>query len=164
MPDYLNSQWLEGYAKNYTDGELVQRIILFPLMLVLSLPIAAYAEPPNFNDFQDRLVIEGCRLTSETPHISRHVPGTVNVTGRTVCKGISAGRNIRVTVTLTREDGGNTPPITKSSLGSGTVVVNIAMPCIWKRKQSLITYTIRTTHKMSNGKVGRTSNKADLAC
>jgi hypothetical protein len=142
----------------------VHRKILFPLVLALSLPEAIYAEPPVSNNFQDRLVIEGCRLTSEEPHISKHVPGTVNVTGRTVCKGISAGRNIRVTVTLIREDGGNTPPITISSLGSGTVVVNIAMPCIWKSKQSLIKYTIKTTHKMSNGKVGRTSNKAELAC
>ena len=142
----------------------MQRKFLFPFVLALSLPVAVHADPPVLDDFQDRLVIEGCRLTSETPHISKHVPETVNVTGRTVCKGISAGRSIRVTVTLTREDGGNTPPITKSSLGSGTVVVNIAMPCIWKRKQSLIKYTIRTTHKMSNGKVGRTSNKADLAC
>lgn len=140
------------------------RKILFPLVLALSLPEATYADPPISNDFQDRLIIEGCRLTSEAPHISKHVPGTINVTGRTVCKGISAGRHIRVTVTLIREDGGNTPPITKSSLGSGTVVVNIAMPCIWQSKQSLIKYTIRTTHKMSNGKVGRTSNKAVLAC
>ncbi len=124
----------------------------------------AMADPPGYIDAQDRLTIEACILTSEVPHVSTHVPGTVNVTGRTVCKGISAGRHLKVTVTLTRMDGGNTPPITKSSSGVGTVVVNVAMPCIWSRKQALIKYTITTTHRMSNGKISITKNKADLQC
>ena len=125
----------------------------------------ANAEPPPSSlEFPDRLVIEACILTSEKPHISKHVPGTVNVTARTVCKGISAGRNLQVTVTLIRKDGGNTNPITKSSRGVGSVVVNVAMPCIWSRRQSEIEYIVRTAHKMSNGKTGYTENGALLKC
>jgi hypothetical protein len=123
-----------------------------------------YADPPISNDFQDRLVIEGCRLTSEKPHVSVHVSGTVNVTGRTVCAGISAGRNIRVTVTLTRIDGGNTPPVTVSRSGSNSLTVNVAMPCIWSRNQAAIEYRVKTVHKMSNGKSGVTENGAFLKC
>lgn len=139
--------------------------IILLITVFLSTETLALADPPpGYVDIQDRLVIEACIHTSEKPHISKHVPGTVNVTGRTICKGISSGRSLRVTVTLTREDGGNTLPITKSSSGVGAVIVNVAMPCIWKRKQSLIKYTITTTHKMSNGKTGKTRNKAELEC
>ena len=139
-------------------------IILLILVSILRESIAFAEPPPGYIEIQDRLVIEACTLTSEKPHISEHVPGTVNVTGRTICKGISAGRNLRVTVTLTREDGGNTFPITKSRTGMGAVIVNVAMPCIWQRKQSLVQYTISTAHKMSNGKIGMTRNKAALKC
>lgn len=139
-------------------------ILTTSLLLISSNALAKADPPPGYIDIRDRLIIEACVLTSEIPHISRHVPGTVNVTGRTVCKGFSAGRNLRVTVTLTREDGGNTLPITKSNTGIGTVIVNVSMPCIWKRRQSLIKYTITTAHKMSNGKTGTTRNKAALEC
>lgn len=136
------------------------------LVAIIFLPSqsSALADPPNISDFQDRLTIEGCKLTSEAPHISTHIPGTVNVTGRTVCKGVSAGRNLQVTVTLTRKDGGNSIPITKSSRGVGSVVVNVAMPCIWSRKQSDIEYIVMTIHKLSNGKTVTTENGAFLKC
>jgi hypothetical protein len=103
-------------------------------------------------------------MTTEKPHYSKHVPGTVNVTARTICKGISAGRTLRITITLTRLDGGNTPPITKSISGSGSVVVNVAMPCKWSSRQPDVEYTVRTVHKMSNGKTGVTGNGALLKC
>lgn len=137
---------------------------LLIVIAIASSQTSALADPPLYGEFEDRLVIEACILTSEIPHISKHVPGTVNVTGRTACKGISAGRNLRVTVTLTRDDGGKTPSITKSSTGAGTVVVNVAMPCIWKRKQAKINYIITTVHRMSNGKIGSTSNEKELPC
>ena len=124
----------------------------------------ARAEPPYINDLNSRLVIELCTMTTEQPHYSKHVPGTVNVTARTTCKGISAGRTLRITITLTREDGGNTPPITKSITGSGSVVINVAMPCKWSSRQPEIEYTVRTVHKMSNGKTGVTGNGAFLKC
>lgn len=165
MPDFLNSQPLEGYAKISTKEELVQKkIILIVTALVFTAQNYALAEPPVITEYKERLIIEACRLSSERPHLSEHVPGTVNVTGRTVCSGISAGRKIRVTVTLTRLDGGNTPPITVSRTGSKNLIVNVAMPCVWSRNQAKIQYKVETKHKMSNGKVGITSNKAALAC
>lgn len=139
-------------------------IALVLAITTLSSPTEALADPPLYGEFEDRLIIEACILTSEKPHISKHVPGTVNVTGRTVCKGISAGRNLRVTVTLARDDGGKSKPITKSSTGVGSVVVNVAMPCTWKRKQANINYIVTTVHRMSNGKIGRTRNESELPC
>jgi len=137
-----------------------------PIFVILFLVAqnSASAEPPIITDYQARLVIEGCRLTSEKPHLSEHVRGTVNVTGRTVCAGISTGRNLRVTVTLRRVDGGNTPPITVSRTGSKSLTVNVAMPCVWSRNQAEIEYKVKTVHKMSNGKSGVTENGAFLKC
>lgn len=138
--------------------------IAIALLLITPQENSSAEPPPPGAEISDRVVIEACILSSEKPHLSAHVPGTMNVTGRTVCKGISAGRNLQVSVTLIRGDGGNTPPVTKSSRGSGTVIVNIAMPCIWRRGDAKVKYTITTVHKMSNGKSGKTSNKADLEC
>jgi hypothetical protein len=156
---------LKGFAEFSRKGFQMNKALIVTISLLFFLSQnRAIAEPPVPGDFNDRLVIEACVLTSEKPHISQHVPGTVNVTGRTVCKGISAGRYLRVTVTLTRKDGGNTTPITKSISGSGTVVVNVAMPCIWSRKQADIEYIVRTVHKLSNGKTLTTENGALLKC
>lgn len=139
-------------------------LVFFAINIVTSQTFATADPPPPISEFNDRLTIEFCKISSEKPHLSEHVPGTVNVTGRTVCSGISAGRNLRVTVTLTRKDGRNTTPITKSSTGVGKVIVNVAMPCIWSRKQSEIEYIVRTVHKVSNGKTGVTENGAFLKC
>ena len=143
---------------------LKRNFILIFIPIILLGQNAASAEPPIITDYQTRLVIEGCRLTSEKPHLSIHVPGAVNVTGRTVCTGISAGRKIRVTVTLSRVDGGNTSPITVSRYGSKSLTVNVAMPCVWSRNQPEIEYRVKTIHKMSNGKSGVTENGAFLKC
>ena len=139
-------------------------ILIITNLLVTSLSSATADPPPAPVEIQDRILIEGCRLSSEKPHISEHVPGTVNVTGRTICKGISAGRYLRVTVTLTQMDGGNSAPVTKSATGSEAVTVNVAMPCIWRRNQSIINYTVVNVHKMSNGKSITTRNKAAIKC
>ena len=141
-----------------------QKFFTLCVTLLLCVNSVAYAEPPLIGDYNDRLVIEFCTLKSETPHISGHVPGTVNVTARTICKGISAGRHLRLTITLLRKDGGNTPPITKSFNGVGSVIGNVALPCIWVRKQAEIEYIVTTVHRMSNGKSGTTRNGAVLKC
>jgi hypothetical protein len=139
-------------------------ITLTVLVTAIFLGANAHAEPPANIDTSDRVTIEACVLSSEKPHISSHVPGTVNVTARTVCKGISAGRNLKITITLVRKDGGNTLPITKSITGVGSVVGNISMPCIWVRKQAEIEYIVTTVHRMSNGKSATTRNGATLKC
>ena len=89
---------------------------------MIAQPSASAEPPPPFSEPQERLVIEACILSSEIPHLSKHVPGTVNATGRTVCKGISAGRVLS------------------------------------------IVYTIKTVHKLSNGKTRTTANEATLKC
>lgn len=147
------------------QGKIMRKLfITITTLLFLSSNTFALAEPPVISDLDSRLVIELCTMTTETPHYSKHVRGTVNVTARTRCKGISAGRHLRITITLTREDGGNTPPVTKSISGSGSVMINVAMPCIWSSRQPEIEYKVRTVHKISNGKTGVTGNGAFLKC
>lgn len=144
----------------------MQQKLAFALVVVLMIahPGASAEPPPPFDEPQERLVIEACILSSEKPHLSRHVPGTVNATARTVCKGISAGRVISIRITLIREDGGNTPPVTKSIRGTGSIIGNVSMRCIWQPRDALLVYTIKTVHKLSNGKTRTTTNDATLKC
>jgi hypothetical protein len=53
-------------------------ILIITNLLVTSLSSATADPPPAPVEIQDRIVIEGCRLSSEKPHISEHVPGTVH--------------------------------------------------------------------------------------
>lgn len=157
---------MERYVEFSYLGALMHKIslVIISLLILLSQSSAIADPPPGPIEIQDRIVVEGCKLSSEKPHISDHVLGTVNVTGRTVCKGISAGRYLRVTVTLTRLDGGKTTPVTKSRTGSEAVTVNVAMPCVWTINQTAIKYNVVTVHKMSNGKSITTRNKAAIKC
>jgi hypothetical protein len=142
-----------------------RKIMLATIMvLFFAQPSASAEPPPPFNEFQERLIIEACILSSEIPHLSKHVPGTVNATARTVCKGISAGRVLSIRMTLIREDGGNTPPVTKSICGTGSIIGNVSMRCIWQPRDALLVYTIKTVHKLSNGKTRTTMNEATLKC
>lgn len=157
---------MERYVEFSYLGALMHKVslVISSLLTFLSQSSAIADPPPGPIEIQDRIVVEGCKLSSEKPHISEHVPGTVNVTGRTICKGISAGRYLRVTVTLTRLDGGRTAPITKSRTGSEAITVNVAMPCVWTSNQTAIKYNVVTIHKMSNGKSITTKNKAAIKC
>lgn len=124
----------------------------------------ATAEPPTGTDVKSRLRVELCDHTSEVPHFSEHVPGTMNVSGRTVCRGTSKTWKVSVRVTLIRDDGGNTLPITKSSSGNGKAVVFISMPCTRKKNQAKVLYTVTTAHKVPTGQTYYTENEARLAC
>jgi hypothetical protein len=166
VPYSSPSQLLERFSEFIREAVLEKKVHISLVVIMLTLiSNSAIAEPPPAPiDINERLVIEACILTSEKPHISMHVPGTVNVKGRTICKGVSGERQIKVTVTLTRLDGGNTPPITKSKTGRSSLTVNVAMACIWSGNQSAIKYRVRTVHRMSNGKSGITENGATLKC
>ena len=146
------------------DKWFFPRTPLLLLILLTSNQQTVFAEPIDSFGPVDRIVIESCRLSSEKPHKSRHFPGTVNVSGRTTCIASSKGRALKVAVTLTRELGGNTFRVQRSATGFGQVIVNVSMPCIWQQRDAKIHYVVATTHKLSNGKVLRTENEADLEC
>lgn len=134
-------------------------------IFTLGGPTLAIAEPPpNGSDFSSRLRVELCDHSSEIPHLSEHVPGTMNVSGRTVCRGNSKIWKVSVRVTVVRHDGGNTPKITKSASGNGKAIANVSMPCIWSRKQSKILYTITTVHTVPGGHTYYTENEERLEC
>lgn len=140
-------------------------ITILITILFLSAQGSAIAEPPPpGSDFVSRLRVEFCDHSSEIPHLSEHVPGTMNVSGRTVCRGNSKMWKVSVRVTVVRHDGGNTPKITKSASGNGKAIANVSMPCIWSRKQSKILYTITTVHTVPGGHTYYTENEERLEC
>lgn len=134
------------------------------IALLIAIMPTALAEPPVYTDVPTRLRVEFCDHSSEIPHFSEHVPGTINVSGRTICKGTSKNWKVSVRVTVIRHDGGNTPRITKSSSGNGKAIVNISMTCNRTRKQAKVLYTITTVHKVPTGQTYYTENEASLAC
>ncbi len=134
------------------------------LFLIIAGGGAAAEPPPTGLEVKNRIQIKFCRHSSEIPHFSEHVPGTMNASGRTTCTGTSKNWRVSVRVTLVRDDGGNTPPVTKSISGNGRAVINISMPCNRSRKQARVLYTITTVHKVPSGEKFYTENEALLAC
>ena len=95
----------------------------------------------------------GCDGRSDFPHISSHVPGTVNVEALTECPG----KKVTVSTTLPRKlwwfiDESVT--LTKSSFAQ--VKVNVSMKCKWKLGEKPIKYIVQSIHSDSNGEFGRT--------
>lgn len=134
------------------------------LILICSGETAVAEPPPPGVDVKDRIQVEYCRHSSEVPHFSEHVPGTMNVSGRTTCIGTSKKWKVNVRVTVIRHDGGNTPPITKSISGIGRAIINISMTCNRSRKQARVLYTITTVHTVPSGEKFYTENEAFLSC
>lgn len=144
----------------------MQKVVTLALTIVLTCTGgSAVAEPPPPGvDVKSRIQIEFCRHSSEVPHFSEHVPGTMNVSGRTTCIGTSKKWKVSVRVTVIRHDGGNTPPITKSISGIGRAIINISMRCNRSRKQARVLYTITTVHTVPSGDKFYTENEAFLSC
>lgn len=156
---------VESLSHSYLKGTHMKKFgtIIFAIILI-SPQNSALADPPVPIDVPDKLQIELCYLSSEIPHLSGHVPGTMNVSGRTVCKGISGSRVLSVKVTLKREFGAKSKEITKSARGTGSVIVYVSMPCIWKKGQPSIKYEVLTFHKLSSGKTALTGKVEYLEC
>lgn len=72
---------MERYVEFSNLGALMHKVslVISVLLIFLSQSSAIADPPPGPVEIQDRIIVEGCKLSSEKPHISEHVPGTVNV-------------------------------------------------------------------------------------
>lgn len=147
------------------------RKILFVLAILplFLLQGTALADPPVTidpekvvpNKLSQRINFLGvCYGRSDFPHLSSHVPGTVNAQAYTYCPG----KGVTVTSTLTRTYAGAESMITRSKKGVGRVSVNLSFKCLWKPGQPRIQYALRSTHKLSDGSTGQTERTEKLKC
>ena len=142
------------------------------LIWILTFSLAtsvAVAEPPVTNDQNQGLPTKVtkrfffstvCEGVSDLPHKSTHVKGTVNVQARTTCPG----KGVEISSRLTRTYRGIKTSVTKGNYGNGRTSVNLSMNCIWTKGTKKIRYEIRSTHTLSDGRVGVTFNYASLEC
>jgi hypothetical protein len=147
-----------------------RRILLIFLLLPLFVSQGnAIADPPIYTDpekgipgkLSQRVNFFGvCFGRSDFPHLSTHVPGTVNAQAYTYCPG----QGVTVTSTLTRTYAGGETIVTRSKKGVGRVTVNLAFKCLWKSGQPRIQYALRSTHRLSDGSIGKTERTEKLKC
>jgi hypothetical protein len=140
------------------------------ILLAFSLGTSgALADPPVTNDQKQGSPVTVtkrfffstvCEGTSDLPHKSTHVKGTVNVQARTTCPG----QGVEISSRLTRIYRGIKTSVAKGNYGNGRTSVNLSMNCIWKKGMKKIRYEIRSTHTLSDGRVGVTFNYASLEC
>jgi hypothetical protein len=134
--------------------------IFITIFLIAGLS-PAYAEPPVPTDISERIAFPGeCYGRTDTPHISTHIPGTVNVLTRTYCPKTG----VSITSRLVRIYQGIEIERTASKNGIGLVTLSISMKCIWKKGNPEIKYRIYSTHRLSNGRSGETEQAASLKC
>lgn len=102
-----------------------------------------------------------CYGKSDYPHLSTHVPGTVNVESRTVCPD----QFVTVRVVLYRK-GWLFLRHSSSSFktGTGLVQTNAALPCTWKDGMKRVHYWFTTTHQAAGSYMGEIKGEADLPC
>ena len=135
--------------------------ILLVTTLFLATLSSAFAEPPSGIDPTERIAFPGeCYGRSDTPHISMHVPGTVNVLTRTFCPKTG----VSITSRLVRIYQGIEAEKIASKNGVGLVTLSISMKCIWKKGNPEIKYRIYSKHRLSNGRSGETQQEASLKC
>lgn len=113
------------------------RKILFISSVALFVPIpTSHAEPPINSpvktlpgQLSQKVFISGkCWVVTNFPHLSKHFPGTVNVTATIYCPGYP----LTIETKLTRTIKGVTFSKKDRRQGVGKLTINIAMPCIWK--------------------------------
>jgi hypothetical protein len=138
----------------------VMKILMTIAFLFSSNPFA-FAEPPSGIDPSERITFPGeCYGRSDKPHISMHVPGTVNVVARTFCPktGVSiSSRLVRIYQGVEVEK-------SASKNGVGLVTLSISMKCIWREGMPLIRYRIYSKHRLTNGRTGETTQSASIKC
>lgn len=145
----------------------IKKSVIFLTALVFTFPQNAHSEPP-INEpvkslpgsFNQKVYIGGdCWVVTNYPHISKHVPGTVNVTSTMSCPG----KPITIETKLTRTKNGIEFSKKDHKQGVGKLTINVAMPCIWLRGPK-ITYKAQSWFTNGNGIIYTHSGIAKLQC
>lgn len=133
------------------------------------IPLESHAEIAGNNFSQSTSAIEsglfmnslGCYGETDYPHISTHVPNTVNVIARTVCPGES----VAVRTTLTRHGWfifNDSSAI--QGLGKSRVQVNTSLKCKWKFGMEPIKYVAESVHFANKARFAKTKRTMLLLC
>ena len=103
----------------------------------------------------------GCDGQTDLAHISKHVPGTVNVEALTECPG----EEVFIQTTISRHRWWFlNDSKTVNGKGFGRVKVNVALVCKWKLGESPITYVVTSRHSNSKGERQITRTRSILKC
>ena len=130
-------------------------------LTILGSQTFAVADPPPAFDPTERFAFPGeCYGRSDFPHISMHVPGTVNVVTRTYCPKTGVSISSR----LVRTYSGIEVEKNVSRNGVGLVTLSISMKCVWKKGMPLVQYNIYSKHRLSNGNTGETTAESFIKC
>ncbi len=102
-----------------------------------------------------------CWGRSDYPHISTHVPRTVNVVAETACPGGAV--SVRTTLSrpgwfIFRQS------VTSIKTGINSVRTNVALQCRWRRGDSPIEYVVKSEHRDDTGAIGFTELHKALKC
>lgn len=141
--------------------------VLVALMLAMTIS-PAKADPPVDTGNQNAIkppnskffFSEICYGQTDYPHLSSHVPGTVNVTARTGCTSGTA----YVKTTLTRKGPPSTKHVMKQKQGKGHVTISVSMKCTWLMGDPEITYVAESLHVAASGARTYTKTTKDLKC
>ena len=128
---------------------------------VIRVPYGVDSSGSGSRTFETSKLGNGCDGRSDYPHISTHVPNTVNVTASTTCNGV------QVTVETTLSRNGwfiFRESVTKKSSGLSKAVVNVSLPCKWKIGEPPIEYIVSSFHRESRGATARTSSHRSIQC
>ena len=74
-------------------------------------------------------VLKDCTGKTDYPHISKHVPGTVNVQATIKCPG----REVTIVLSLTRVTLNGSKTAYKNKIGKGQMTINASLPCTWRK-------------------------------
>ena len=111
--------------------------------------------------FEEANLGNGCGGRSDYPHISAHVPNTVNVTASTTCEGVQ----VSIETTLSRKGWFIfRESVTKKSSGFSKVSVNVSLPCKWRVGNPPIEYIVSSFHKEARGATATTAEHRFIRC
>ena len=115
----------------------------------------------EFKTFDVTNLRKGCEGRTDNPHISTHVPGTVNVSASTKC----IGSQVTVETSLSRSGWFIfRDSVTKKVSGESQVSVNVSLPCRWKPGKAPIEYVVISNHWESGGASAITRSHGFIKC
>lgn len=92
---------------------------------VANKPVQTYKQ----SYLQGVRILKDCTGKTDYPHISKHVPGTVNVEATIKCPG----REVTIVLSLTRITLKGNKTSFKSKIGNSKMTINTSLPCTWKK-------------------------------
>jgi hypothetical protein len=104
-------------------------------------------------------IMKDCTGKTDYPHLSKHVPGTVNVEATIKCPG----REVTIDLTLIRKTLKGRKEIHRSAIGNSKMTINVAMKCTWKRGVPF-RYIARAVYTEASGATAKHVVFRDLYC